>query len=110
MPEFFDDTCSHKAQIAQAETEFGHRTIADKLKEQWRSYHQGKCYILSLGDKCGCHLCLIDKLGKEHREEVRTWIDRYSSIFAVLVSDIKPSEGAMDIFRGWFKETCERID
>jgi len=38
------------------------KEIADKLKEQWRPYHFGRCYIFSKGDDCGCHLCLIDEL------------------------------------------------
>ena len=38
------------------------KEIADKLKEQWRPYHFGRCYLFSKGDDCGCHLCLIDEL------------------------------------------------
>lgn len=38
--------------------------IADKLKEQWRPYHFGRCYIFSKGDECCCHLCLIDELAE----------------------------------------------
>lgn len=36
--------------------------IADRLKEQWRAIHSGGCKIVSMGDKCQCHLCLIDRL------------------------------------------------
>ena len=36
--------------------------IKESLKEQWRAIHTGGCKVISIGDKCQCHLCLIDKM------------------------------------------------
>lgn len=36
--------------------------IVKKLREQWKTEHRGGCRILNIGDKCECHLCLIDRL------------------------------------------------
>ena len=36
--------------------------LIEKLKEQWRPFHEGKCHVLS--GRCECHLCLIDELDK----------------------------------------------
>jgi len=36
--------------------------IVSMLTDQWRPYHFGSCKIISLRDKCTCHLCLINKL------------------------------------------------
>jgi len=36
--------------------------IAARLREQWRAIRSGGCKIISMGDKCQCHLCLIDRL------------------------------------------------
>ena len=36
--------------------------IAAQLREQWRAIHSGGCKIISMGDGCECHLCLIDRL------------------------------------------------
>ena len=40
------------------------KEIADKLKKQWEPYHHGRCYMLSQGLNCQCHLCLIDELAE----------------------------------------------
>ena len=45
------------------------KEIADLLREEWRAHHKGGCRILSLGDGCKCHLCLIDKLAAKCNEK-----------------------------------------
>lgn len=32
------------------------------LKDQWYPHHKGGCHILSKGNACLCHYCLIDEL------------------------------------------------
>ena len=36
--------------------------IGDRLKEEWRKNNTGGCKMISSGDACECHLCLIEKL------------------------------------------------
>ena len=45
--------------------------IADRLREQWRPFHSGGCKIISMGDKCECHLCLIDRLESLAKDKVQ---------------------------------------
>lgn len=44
---------------------------------------------------------------EEEKEETRRWVDRYSSLFAQVQSGLEPTDAEMEIFRRWFKETCE---
>ena len=36
--------------------------IIENLKAQWMQVVRGGCKVVSFGDDCNCHLCLIDKL------------------------------------------------
>jgi len=36
--------------------------IGERLKIEWEPYHKGRCYMLSKGNGCQCHLCLVDTL------------------------------------------------